>query len=181
MPVSRRLYLAACLYRPRYSDDCQEQDILYDARSPFSLLKQPQRRQEAVRRLMRLQGIPHLLSGIKSARNRCLQFRSVLRFRAILGYSFLYLSCLTARVQSRSRNTDYNDAIVEEGQRRRIARDREEFVRWTNSSSIAVGWFVGTGKIASSTKFSNSRRLHFDVYFRTFLSLLEKLRANETV
>ena len=137
---------------------------------------------------MRLHGIPHLLSGIKSARNRCLQFRSVLRFRAVLGYSsfffffFFYLSCFTARVQSRSRNTDYNDAIVE-GQRRRIARDREEFVRWmsTNSSSIAVGWFVGTGKIASSTKFSNSRRLHFDVYFRTFLSLLEKHRANETV
>lgn len=74
------------LYTPRYSDDCQEQDILRDARRPsfFPLLKQPQRRQDALRKVeATARNSSPFVGGIKPARNRCLQFRSAPRFRAI--------------------------------------------------------------------------------------------------
>lgn len=66
----------------------------------FPLLKQPQRRQDALRKVeATARNSSPFVGGIKPARNRCLQFRSAPRFRAIpvffsslLFFSFSLLS-----------------------------------------------------------------------------------------
>lgn len=105
---------------------------------PFSLLKQPQEGVEGqgpVRWLKRLQGILHLLSGIKPARNRCLQLRSASRFLAIPGYSSLFLchESFTAGAQSRPWNRTRNT----ETEGMKISFDVDEFI--VHRSQLLLG------------------------------------------
>lgn len=125
------------------------------------------------RRLKRLRGIPHLLSGIKPARNRCLQFRSAPRFRAIPAFSSSFLFAFSpfflfpranrfvARVQSLYPSWNTNYGGLDGGETRRgkelVRSDLDEFIP---SSGIEKS-------LASRAKLSNSPPFTFR---RLFLS-----------
>lgn len=140
---------------------------------------------KARRRLKRLRGIPHLLSGIKPARNRCLQFRSAPRFRAIPAFSSSFLFAFSpfflfpranrfvARVQSLYPSWNTNYGGLDGGETRRgkelVRSDLDEFIP---SAGIEKS-------LASRAKLSNSPPFTFR---RLFLSRLsrpsEKLGAS---
>ena len=125
------------------------------------------------RRLKRLRGIPHLLSGIKPARNRCLQFRSAPRFRAIPAFSSSFLFAFSpfflfpranrfvARVQSLYPSWNTNYGGLDGGETRRgkelVRSDLDEFIP---SAGIEKS-------LASRAKLSNSPPFTFR---RLFLS-----------
>lgn len=114
MPVPWRLYLAARLYTPRYSDDCREQDILRGTRSLFPSLSNHRgwggggRGRRGVKATAR-NSSPFV--GYQANANRCLRFRSMLRFRASRGHpsSFFPSRSIAAGVQSRPWYTDCID------------------------------------------------------------------------